>query len=190
VYPLLTLVRDAVFGAFCVAGALATAGWLVRTRRVSPFSGLGRVLRRVSDPVLAPVETRVVRFGGSPTQAGWWLVIGTAVGGLLLIGLTRGVIDVVGELRYAAQGGVVEILRLLVNGAYDVLFVALVVRVIGSWFGAFRYARWTRPAYALTDWLIEPIRRVLPPAGAFDWSPLVAWVVLYALRAFLLSVVL
>jgi len=189
-YQLLTIVRDAVFGAFCVAAGVATAGWLVRTRRVPPFSPLGRLLLRASDPVLTPVETRVVRFGGTPTQAGWWLVIGTAVGGLLLIGVTRGVLDVVSELGYAAQGGPLPILRLVVNGAYDVLFIALVVRVIGSWFGAFRYARWMRPAYVLTDWLVEPIRRVLPPAGTLDWSPLVAWLVLYALKAFLLSVVL
>ena len=188
--PLLTLVRDTVFGAFCVAGAVATAGWLVRTRRISPFTGLGRFLRRASDPVLTPVETRVVRWGGSPTHAGWWLVVGTAIGGLILIGVTRGVIDVFGELQYAAQGGFLEILRFLVGGVYDVLFIALVVRVIGSWFGAFRYARWTRPAYLLTDWLVEPIRKVLPSFGGFDWSPLVAWLVLYALKAFLISVVL
>ncbi|HTY06113.1 MAG TPA: YggT family protein [Gemmatimonadales bacterium] len=189
-YPLLTVIRDVVFGAFCAAGAVASAGWLVRTRRVSPFSGLGRLLRRASDPVLVPVETRVVRLGGSPTHAGWWLVVGTAVGGLLLIALTRTVIDVLGEIRYAAQGGIVEILRFLVGAAYDVLLIALIVRVVGSWFGAFRYARWARPAYVLTDWLVEPIRKVLPPFGALDWSPLVAWLVLYALRAFLVSVVL
>ena len=189
-YPLLTVVRDVVFGAFCAAAGVATAGWLVRTRRISPFSGFGRLLRGASDPVLKPVETRVVRLGGSPTHAGWWLVVGTAVGGLLLIALTRTVIDILGEIQYAAQGGVVEVLRLLVGGAYDVLMIALIVRVVGSWIGAFRYSRWTRPAYLLTDWLVEPIRKVLPPFGAFDWSPLVAWLVLYALKAFLLSVVL
>jgi uncharacterized protein YggT (Ycf19 family) len=43
--------------------------------------------------------------------------------------------------------------------------------------------------YALTDWLVEPIRRVLPQMGMFDWSPLVAWLVLLVLRSVLLSVI-
>jgi len=62
------------------------------------------------------------------------------------------------------------------------------VRVIGSWFGAFRYSRWMRPAYALTDWLVEPLRRILPPFGMMDVSPLAAWFVLWVLRQLLLSV--
>jgi YggT family protein len=46
-----------------------------------------------------------------------------------------------------------------------------------------------RPAYALTDWLVEPIRRVLPPVGMFDLSPLAAWFVLWAIKLLLLSVI-
>jgi YggT family protein len=39
----------------------------------------------------------------------------------------------------------------------------------------------------LTDWLIQPIRRILPPVGMLDFSPLVAWLVLTLLRGFVLS---
>ena len=81
-------------------------------------------------------------------------------------------------------------LAFLIGALYSVLFAALLLRVIGSWFGLFRYSRWMRPAYALTDWLVEPIRRLLPPMGALDWSPLVAWLVLWLLKQLLLNVVL
>jgi len=60
--------------------------------------------------------------------------------------------------------------------------------VISSWFGIFRYSRWIRPAYLLTDWIVVPIRRLLPPTGMFDFSPLVAWLVLYLLRLFVFRV--
>src|SRR5205809_76299 len=63
----------------------AVAGWLVRTRRVSPFSALGRALRAASDPLLRPVETRVVRAGGNPVHAGWWLVVGVTAAGVVLV---------------------------------------------------------------------------------------------------------
>jgi len=43
--------------------------------------------------------------------------------------------------------------------------------------------------YALTDWLVEPIRRLLPPMGALDWSPLLAWLALWVLQRMLLSFV-
>lgn len=189
-YQLVTIVKDVVFAAFCLAAGAATANWLVRTQKISPFTGLGRFLRGASDPVIRPVETRVVSLGGLPSHAGWWLVVGTAIIGLLLIWVTGGVIGVLDDVRYAAEGGVVPVLRLLVSGAYDVLFLALVVRIVGSWIGAFRYSRWARPAYLLTDWLVEPIRKVLPTYGGFDWSPLAAWLVLLVLRGILLGVVL
>ena len=41
----------------------------------------------------------------------------------------------------------------------------------------------------LTDWIIEPIRRILPPFGMLDFSPLVAWLVLSLVRGFVLSLV-
>jgi YggT family protein len=51
----------------------------------------------------------------------------------------------------------------------------------------FRYSKWIRPVYILTDWFVEPIRRIVPPLGAVDLSPLVAMIVLSVLRQILLS---
>jgi YggT family protein len=45
-----------------------------------------------------------------------------------------------------------------------------------------------RPVMALTNWLIEPIRRLLPPFGMFDLSPLVAYLVLLVARGMLLGI--
>src|SRR2546426_10078011 len=86
-YDVHTILRVLVFAAFCLAALVALAGWLVRTRRVSPFGGVGRTLRSVTDPVLRPVETRLVRLGGNPVHAGWWLVVLVAVAGVLLLSL-------------------------------------------------------------------------------------------------------
>lgn len=48
--------------------------------------------------------------------------------------------------------------------------------------GVGRYNRWMRPFYSATDWLIEPIRRRLPPFGAIDVSPVLAYLLLLLLR--------
>ena len=184
-----TAARWFVFTVFCAAVIISIASWVVRTRRISPFSLLARGLRSISDPVLRPVEARVARAGGNPTNAGWWLVIGVAVVGILLLSLLDWVFGVVLQFADVAGGGPRAVLRLGVVVAYNVFFIALLVRVFGSWFGAFRYSRWMRPAYALTDWLVEPLRRLLPPLGMFDLSPLAAWFVLWALERLLLSVI-
>ena len=181
--------RWLVFAVFCASLVVSLAAWLVRTRRVSPFGALARGLRSVSEPFLRPLETRVVRAGGNPTHAGWWLVIGVAVVGVLLLSLLDWVIGVTVQVAGAAGGGPRTWLRLGVVVTYNVCFIALLVRVLGSWFGAFRYSRWMRPAYALTDWLVEPLRRMLPPMGMFDLSPLAAWFVLWAIERLLLSVI-
>src|SRR2546427_11955125 len=86
-YDVHAILRILVFAAFCLAALIAFAGWLVRSRRVSPFGGFGRTLRRVTDPVLRPVETRLVRLGGDPEPAGRWLVVLAAVAGVLPLSL-------------------------------------------------------------------------------------------------------
>lgn len=181
--------RWIVVAVFCVALLVSFASWLVRTRRISPFSALARGLRSLSDPLMGPIESRVVRAGGNPINAGWWLVIGVAVVGIVLLSLLDWGIGVTAQLADATGGGPRAFLRLAVVVAYNVFFIALVVRVFGTWFGAFRYSRWMRPAYVLTDWLVEPIRRVLPAVGMFDLSPLAAWLVLWVIRLVLLSVI-
>src|SRR5256885_13864084 len=77
--------RYVVFAAFAASVLVALASWLVRTRRISPFGALGRTFRTASDPLIRPIETRLVRAGGNPVHAGWWLVVaGAAAGGLVL----------------------------------------------------------------------------------------------------------
>lgn len=186
---ILAILRYAVFGAFGVAVAAAGASWLVRTRRLSPFSALGRVARRASEPLIAPVERRLLRAGGNPVNAGWWLVMGVAMGGVLFLGLARWLVSAARSVQFAFGAGPAATIALGINIVYTVLVIALLARVIGSWLGVFRYTSWMRPAYVLTDWIVEPLRRVLPLFGPFDWSPLAALVLLWILKSIALALI-
>lgn len=137
-----------------------------------------------------PIERLVVRRGGNPVQAGWWLVILVAVIGVVVLAIAQFVIASGRRLALAAALGPRAMIATGVDVVYYVLVVALFIRVIGGWFGYFRYARWMRPMYWLTDWIVEPIRRILPPLGQLDLSPLVAWLLLMVLRAFVEQVLL
>ncbi|HEV8303653.1 MAG TPA: YggT family protein [Gemmatimonadales bacterium] len=183
----LTVARYTVFGVFALAVLAALGSWLVRTRRVSPFGPLGRGLRSATDWIVTPVERRLVRMGGNPVHAGGWLVVLVAVGGVIFLSLLGWLLRSYETAAWAAEHGPREVLALTVNLAYNVFFFAVIIRVLASWLGWFRYARWMRPVYALTDWLIEPIRRHVPPVGMFDISPLVALLVLWGLKVILLA---
>jgi len=175
-------VRYTVFGLVVLAALVALGSWLVRTRRVSPFGVLGRTLRSITDPIIRPVERRIVRMGGNPVHAGGWLIVITAVAGILLLSLIGWLLTTLQTAHAAAFGGPRATFSLIVEIVYRILIFALLVRVIASWFGQFRYSRWIRPAYILTDWIVEPLRRVVPSLGAIDISPLVAWFALWLAR--------
>jgi YggT family protein len=179
---LLLVIRYAVFVAFFLAVLVALGSWLVRTRRLSPFGLAGRALRNATDPLMRPVERRVVRAGGNPVQAGWWLVIGVAIAGVLVISLAQWAQTSWYALAGAAQGGGRAMLALVVGVVFKILIGAIFIRVIASWLGRFRYSPWLRPVYWLTDWIVEPIRRLLPVGGPLDFSPFVALLALWALR--------
>ncbi|MGH9895990.1 MAG: YggT family protein, partial [bacterium] len=161
--------------------------WAVRTRRIDPFGPWPRFVRRISDPVLLPLERRIVRSGGSPHSAPLWLLGLVIGGGLLLLSLTSWLIGTASGIVMLAHGGPRIWLRVLVSATFTILMAAILIRVIGSWFGIGPYRKWMRPAYVLTDWLIDPIRRILPPVGMIDFSPMVAWLVLYVVRGFVLG---
>jgi YggT family protein len=179
--------RIVVIIALVYASAVALTHWAVRSRRITPFGAWPRFMRRASDPVLVPLERRIVRSGGSPQDAPLWLVGIVVVGGLLLLSLVQWLAGFAGSLAILAQSGPRAWGRFVVSGLFTVVMVALFVRVISSWFGVSPYRPWMRPVMLLTDWIIGPIRRILPPFGMIDFSPLVAWLVLSLLRGFLLS---
>jgi YggT family protein len=186
-YIAYTAVRAVVVLALVYAGLVALTHWAVRSRRINPFGAWPRAMRKLSDPVILPLERRIVRAGGSPQNAPLWLLAIVIGAGLVLLSLTSWLIGTVASLRFVAQGGPRIWIQVLVSAVFTVLMTAILIRVVASWFGIGEYRRWMRPIYGLTSWLIEPIRRILPPFGMFDFSPMVAWLVLYVLRGFVIG---
>ena len=186
---LVLISRIAVILALAYASAVALTHWAVRSRKITPFGAWPRFMRRASDPVLQPLERRILRAGGNPQDAPLWLVGVVIVGGLLLLSLVQWLVGFAVTLEILVQSGPRTWARFLVSGLFTLMMVALFVRVIASWFGVSPYRPWMRPVMVLTNWIIEPIRRILPPFGMIDFSPLVAWLVLSLLRGFVLSLI-
>ena len=180
------LLRYAVFAAAAATALGAFAAMAVQARTINPFGRTARLVRALTDPLLRPIERRILRGGGNPQSAPWWLA-GLAIGGAVV--LVTAVQWAAGEARTlaaAATLGSGSALRLAVYWAFNLVIIALVVRVVGSWVGASRYSRWMRPFVFLTEWLLAPLRRVVPPLGMLDITPLIAWFVLQLVRDWVL----
>ena len=170
-------VRVAVFVVAVVVGVVALVDWLVRTRRISPFSGIARFFRRSVDPVMVPVERLVIRAGGQPAAAPWWTLVAAVLGGLALILVLQFVGGLLAQLLFAIQQPAM-LPVLLVSWALKLVELALIVRVIASWLPISAYSIWIRWSYPLTNWLLVPLRRIIPPLGMIDITPLVGYLVI------------
>jgi YggT family protein len=181
--------RALVILALSYASIVAGTYWAVRTRRINPFGVWPRFTRRISEPILLPLERRVIRAGGSPQDASLWLLGLVIVGGLLLLTLVHWIIGMTATMAALAYAGPRAWLRFCLSGVFTILMAAIFIRVVASWLGLSPYSRWMRPVMILTDWLIDPIRRILPPFGMLDFSPMVAWLVLWLVRGFVMGMI-
>ena len=170
-------IRLALFVAAVIVGIIALVDWLVRTRRISPFSGVARFFRRSVDPLMVPVERMVLRAGGQPASAPWWSLVAVVAGGIVLLFL----LDIVRGLLEQLVYGVSDprtLPILFVSWAFRLVEFALIVRVLSSWLPISPYSRWVRWTYPLTNWILNPLRRILPTLGPVDISPIVAYLLL------------
>lgn len=159
----------------------------VRRGRLAPFGWWPRFIRRASDPLVHRVERRVVAAGQNPQDAPLWLLGAVSVIGLIAIMLTRWVFGTILALAGLRGAGAAAWGSLAVAAVSWTLMTAILVRVVGLWLGFGRYHRVMHYLYPATDWLIEPIRRRLPPMGMLDLSPFVAYMLLWVLREALLG---
>jgi len=185
---LIAFLRSASIALIVIAALLALAAWAARTRRVSPFSAVGRWSRRWIDPLLAPLDRRLARSGVPAANVPWWALLAVMVGGAAAIFVVSFVRDAVVGAYIAVNAGPRGYVVLAVRWTFGVLQMALLVRVFTSWLGG-AYSMVGRLAFRLTEWFLGPLRRALPSLGPVDISPMVAWLGLIMLERIVMSVV-
>jgi YggT family protein len=183
----LRLLRGAVFLTAAVAGIAAAAAMAVQQRLIDPFGKPARAIRRLTEPLLAPIERRLLRTRMDPRHAPWWLIGIVIFAGILTLSLAEWVAIQAFTVRAVAAHGGSSVVYLLVDWGLGLLGIALIVRVVGSWIGASSYTPWMRPFVLATEWLLAPLRRILPSFAMMDFSPLVAWFLIQVVRSALLA---
>jgi YggT family protein len=163
------LVLVAILALFCIMD------WAVRTRRVNLFGGVARFARTKIDPLLAPIERRVVSAGGLPTSAPLWALAAVVIGGILVVSLLNFISAELYQMMFAVDSGPAGIFRLIVSWLFDIVRIAILVRVVSSWLPISPYSRWVRWSYTVSEPILRPLRQVIPSLGMIDITPIIAY---------------
>jgi len=181
----LAILRTVLLSVAVVFGVICVLDWAVRTRKISPFNAVARFCRSTVDPIIAPIERRVVRAGGTPASAALWALVAVVVGGILLLTLLDIIrLEVVRSI-IASQEGSAGIFHLLVSWTFTILKAAIVVRVISSWLPISPYSPWVRWSYQLSEPVLQPLRRIVPVLGGLDITPIIAYILLNIIESLL-----
>lgn len=127
---------------------------------------LAQGILKVTSPLVIPVRRILPPIGQLDTAT---VVVAFGIQYLLL------------WLLALIQGQQLDILTLAVASAFALLFTivrlftyAIIIRVIISWISPGNYNPAIELIASLTDPIIRPFRKLLPPMGGFDISPLFA----------------
>lgn len=180
------VLRTALLSIAGVFGAICLLDWAVRTRKISPFNAVARFCRSTVDPIIAPIERKVVRAGGTPAAAPLWALAAIVIGGILLLTLLDMIRLEVVKSILASQEGAGGIFRLLVSWTFTVLKAAIVVRVISSWLPISPFSKWVNWSYRLSEPMLAPLRRIVPNLGGLDITPILAYILLNIIESLLL----
>ncbi|MFL5617760.1 MAG: YggT family protein [Gemmatimonadaceae bacterium] len=182
VVALTAFLRGAFLVGGVVLGAVAAADWAVRTRRLNPFGGVARFLRARVDPQLAGIERRVLRAGGRPTATPLWALMAYVIAAILVLAALQMLSSLMLEVVRATTLGGASLVLLVVGWTFGFLTFALLVRVISSWIPGLGASRWLRWSYGATEWMLRPLRGLIPSVGVIDITPIVAYIALIVLR--------
>lgn len=133
---------------------------------------LAQGILRFTSPVVVPVRRIVPSFGRLDTATvlvAFVIQYLTVMLLLLIVGRSAGIAPI-------AITAIVKLVVLSIN-----LFVyAIFIRIILSWISQGNYNPATAIIATLTEPVLRPFRRVIPPIGGFDISPIFAIILLLA----------
>lgn len=151
---------------------------------LNPFSWSFRNIRRITDPFLMPVRRGLMRFGVDPKYAPLVTILLTILLGWFAVQLASSIANTIAGILFSLQRHVLAgLIGYVLYGLLSLYILLIFVRVIFSWGSMSHSNRFTRVAVNATEPLLGPLRRTVPLVGAFDISPIIAFIILWLIQA-------
>lgn len=172
--PLIFLVQ-VLFGAYILVVLLR---FLLQWFRADFYNPISQFIVKVTTPVLHPLRRIIPGVGGIDFSSIVLLWLLKTVELTLTLLMASGSFNPLGALLWSIPA----LIALVIN----VFIFAILIQVIISWVNPGAYNPATSLLYSLTEPLLRPARRLIPPIGGLDLSPMAAMIGLYLLQMLLL----
>jgi YggT family protein len=158
---------------FTIASFAVLARFILQAVRADFYNPITQAIVRITDPVLKPLRKVIPSAGGLDLAA---LLVVIVLQVLLVFVMFGGI----GPFTAV----VLSSFRLLML-VLDIYFWSLIIIVILSWVAPQTRHPGAELLHQVTEPLVAPFRRLIPPMGGLDFSVLVVFLVLTIVREYL-----
>jgi YggT family protein len=181
---LIYFVNVGIIGLIVAAIVLMLLRLALNYADLNPFSRPVLLVRNLTDPFVNPVRRSLVGFGFSPNMAPLVTILIVILVGWLALTLANDVIGTFyGMYLRGREGRIIALVGTLLYGFLSVYSMLILIRIIFSWGMVGQSNALMRFLHRATDPLLVPLRRIIPPLGFFDISPLVAFMLIWLFQA-------
>ena len=151
---------------------------------LNPFGWTSRTIRRVTDGLVIPVRGGLRGFGMDPRFAPLVVILIIILLGYFVLQLVGTIATTLAGVLVSIQtGAMIMVLGFILYGLLSIYLLLIIIRIIFSW-GMVSYTnRVMKFLVDATEPLLGPLRRMIPPLGWLDISPLVAIVIIWLFQA-------
>lgn len=180
---LYVVITYAVGAVIIAAILLMLLRMLLNYMDVNPFTWHAMTVRRLSDPFLNPVRRAMMGFGFQPNLAPLVVILIAILLGWFALQLTQSILETAAGIVVSIdQQRFIALIGFIIYGALSVYELLIFIRIIFSW-GMVSYSnRLMRFLVRATDPLLVPLRRIIPPLGMMDISPIVAFILIWLFK--------
>jgi YggT family protein len=159
--------------------SLVLLRFLAQLVRADYYNPLSKALVKYTNPLLIPLRKIVPGFFGIDWAAlVLALILQTILFQIILVIAGYGMVNILLLLLWAA----VALLGLLVTFYYW----GTIILIIASWIAPNSHNPALRLLHQIIDPVMAPFRKILPPLGVLDLSPIIFFMVLHIIRAYVL----
>jgi len=176
-----------VVTAIVIAVVLMILRLIVNYADLNPFAWPSLTLRRLTEPFLAPIRRALIGFRVDPKYAPLVMILLSVLLGWFLLQLVASVANTIGGVLFSLERqSLAAVLGYLLYGLIALYVLLIFMRIIFSWVQvsyANRVMRFlfntTEPLLAPLRTLLVPLTRTIPALAMFDFSPIVAFLILW-----------
>jgi YggT family protein len=147
---------------------------------LNPFGWASRTLRRLSDGFIMPVRGGLRGLGMDPKFAPLVVILIVILLGYFVLQLLGTIaMTLAGVLDGIQRGAMIWVLGFILYGLLSIFILLIIIRIIFSWAMLSYSNRIMRFLIDTTEPLLGPLRRIIPPLGRMDISPIIAILVVW-----------